>query len=109
VVGTGASAGPAQVAGGLVLDTGLVVAGKRIKGRLFISPLGNTQANAVIVPAGTITALTAMGTALIGATPPLTNPMVIWTRPKLGAVGSERTVLTAVGAAKYFSIRSRRD
>jgi len=111
VTGTGvSSAAPVEVAGGLVLDTGTVVNGRRLRGRLFISPLAQAAQQGVTPPAGTITAINAMGVALIGATPPFaTAPCVVWRRPTTSTAGLTRNVISATIAGKWFVLRSRRD
>lgn len=111
VTGTAATAlGPAEVAAGLVLDTGTVINGRRLKGRNFLNPLIATQTSALTPPTSLVTAVNAFGVALITATPPAaTAPHVVWRRPKLGNAGVIRPTLTAVISPKWFVLRSRRD
>jgi hypothetical protein len=58
-------------------------------------------------PAGLGANLDAMGTAIIGVSPPLTNPLVVWHRPVAHAGGADFPVASAVHSTKYFTLRSR--
>lgn len=111
VTGTSANVtGAAEVAAGLVLDTGLVVDGRRLKGRAFLSPLQGPILATVLPPAGLVTAVNAFGVAVATATPPAaTAPLVVWRRPTPSVAGLIRPVLTASCAPKWFALRSRRD
>lgn len=113
VTSTGANVGAPQVAGGLILNTGLVVSGRRLRGRLFISPLSQASEVGNTPPAGLSANLDAMGVALLTVSPPAANPLCIWHRPHknpAGGVfpdGSESAALSAQHAIKYFTLRSR--
>ena len=118
VPGTAATGvGPAQLAAGLVLSTSQIVHGRRVKGRLFLSPLaaGNTQS--VLPPVGVNTAINAFGVALLTASPSTAaQPLLVWSRPvPVGTpsvpvrLGVSAIALSSQVAPKWFSIRSRRD
>ena len=111
VVGTvGTASGPSEVAAGLVLETGVIVSGRRLRGRQFLSPIANSQMIGTTPTGGIVTNTNAFGVALIGATPPLaTAPAVVWSRPTATRVGSSFPVVSATCAAKWFVLRSRRD
>jgi Zn-dependent protease len=111
VTGTAAGAGaPNEVAAGLVYDTGVILGSRRLRGRSFLSPLSHTAVAGTIPPAGTVTNVNAMGVALITATPPAAvAPHVVWHRPKPGDPGQIFPTKSALCAAKFFVIRSRRD
>lgn len=100
---------PPQVALGIVWDTATILGGRRLKGRTFIAPLSTSIVNQLLPPASANTQLNAYRDALIGATPPLANPAVVWHRPVNGAGGGAFTILTGSPGTKWFSIRSRRD
>lgn len=108
--------GPAEVAAGLILDTGVITDGRRLRGRYFMTPLPGSLTSSLLPPAGLVTNLNAFGVALIGSTPPMaTAPLVVWRRPKKDAsgtiirLGSSAPVLSATAAPKYWTLRSRRD
>ena len=67
VIGTAATAfvGPAQVMGPLILDTGFIVDGRRLRGRQNLGPVAATQTNFDVPPTGLKTAINAFGVALI--------------------------------------------
>jgi hypothetical protein len=118
VVGTGAT-GPAvaQVAAGLILNTNTIVHGRRLRGRLFISPLTASFTNTLTPAVPIQTAVNAMGVALLTAAPlAAAQPLVVWSRPVLhttptvpARLGSSAVATSSGTASKFFSIRSRRD
>lgn len=115
VTGTAAvPIGPPQVMAGLVLSTSTVVDGRRLRGRLYIGPLANTTTVSVAPAGGLLTAVQAMGTALITVAPPAaTAPIMVWHRPLKNSsgvvtrLGSSSEVLAANVAPKWFTLRSR--
>lgn len=109
VIGTGsATAMPAQVAAGLVLATPDIVNNRRVRGRLYLSPLTLAAMTGGTPPAGTITAVNAFGVALISASPPITPaPPVVWARPAPGRPGTSHRITAATCATKWFTLRSR--
>lgn len=116
VTGTGVGVvGPPQVAGGLELFTNDVADRRRIKGRLFISPLVSAQTVSVVPSAGLNSAVDAMGVALVTVSPPATPPLCVWHRPKftttlphtLIRAGSQFNVMSSGHATKFFTLRSR--
>jgi len=109
VTSTGANVGATQVAGGLVFSTGGIVNNRRVRGRLFISPLSQASMAGVTPPAGLGANLDAMGVALLTVSPPAANPLVIWHRPSSPTAtdGSSHPALGSIHATKYFTLRSR--
>jgi len=91
-------------------STATFVAGKRIRGRTFLVPLGRGayDADGSLAPA----ALTTLRNAANGlATPlvPLIGRLIVWHRPKVGAPGSYGVVTTYSVKDKSAVLRSRRD
>jgi hypothetical protein len=114
VTGTGASgAAPVEVAAGLVLGTGAVVGGRRLAGRLFVSPLSQLAQTALTPAGGTATTINAFGVALITVSPgTAVAPLHVWHRPKPpgSLTGDSKLVTTAAcNINKWFVLRSRRD
>lgn len=116
VTGTGAGVtGPPQVAGGLELFTADVADNRRIRGRLFVSPLRAGETATISPSAGLNSGLDAMGVALVTVSPPATPPLVIWHRPvfdpapphAVTRTGSQFNVLSSGHATKFFTLRSR--
>lgn len=109
VTSTGSGIAAPQVQGGVVLDTSIVVNGRRLRGHMFLGPLSTSSVSGATPPAGLNSNLDAFGVALIGASPPLSNPLVVWHRPSAPGVpdGSDSPVLSAQHATKYFTLRSR--
>lgn len=107
--------GPPQVMAGLSLATGVVVDGKRLRGRINLGPLHTSFTQSLTPPAGVITAVNAFGVALLTAAPPAASaPLMVWHRPKkdpvTGAIvrlGSSSEALSSQTAQKWFTLRSR--
>lgn len=110
----GASPGPSEVAAVLTWDTGSVIAGKRVRGRTFVSPLQGGYTQTVGTNSSVITGLNAVGVAMIGVTPPLSLPLQVWSRPvpagKPGGPrnGSVATVNVSYTGSVWAVLRSRR-
>jgi len=117
VVGTAATAqGPGFTMAGLTLATNAVADGRRLRGRLFIGPLPTGFTASVNPPAAVLTAVQAMGVALVTVSPPAaTAPLMVWHRPLKNAsgtitrLGSSSEVFSSSPAVKFFVLRSRRD
>lgn len=117
VTGTGVgNTGPAQVSAGLVLLTSTIIRGRRLRGRINVSPLVSAQTGTVLPSAALNAALVSFGTALLTASPPATPPLVVWSRPvrdpvthAITTLGSQFVANGSTPAAKFFSLRSRRD
>jgi hypothetical protein len=109
VTSTGTGVGAPQVMGGLVLDTLAVINGRRLRGHLNLGPLSSASVSGATPPASLNTNLDAFGVALIGASPPLSNPLVVWHRPSSPGAsdGSDHDCLATQHASKYFTLRSR--
>jgi len=100
---------PLATAACLTYSTGTFIAGRRVRGRAFISPLTAFTAEANGTPASDlIVAMQAMGTALMGVA--ATSPLVVWHRPKEGGTpGSTALVLSTSVKDSFAVLRSRRD
>ena len=105
----GANSAPIVAAAVLRLTTALFIAGRRLRGRAFLSPLSADKVEAD----GTMTVVgrsygDAFGTALLAS---LTSGQawVVWHRPKAGSGGVASAVVTAVTNDKIGELRSRRD
>jgi hypothetical protein len=117
VVGTAATAqGPGATQAGLILNTSTVADRRRLRGRLFVGPLPTGFTASVTPPAAVLTAIQAMGTALVTVSPPAAvAPLKVWHRPIIAStgdvvrLGSSAFVTSSSPAAKYFVLRSRRD
>jgi hypothetical protein len=109
----GVNLGAPQVAGGIVWDTTVIVANRRLRGRTFVSPLfgGAVGAGAPVAPLPAN--LAAYSTALLTASPPATAPAAVWSRPiaagKPGGprAGSSFPILVGTAASKWYTLRSR--
>lgn len=108
---TGTAAGtalPLQTQGLLRLATSTVVAGRRLRGRLFIPAPeeGDNDANGV-PDSGYITTITAAGSTLLAAGATASDP-VVWHRPGPAGAGTDAPI-TGVSCAPTWSVlRSRR-
>lgn len=105
----GANSAPIVAAGVLRLSTALFLAGRRLRGRAFLSPLASDKVDTD----GTMTTAArgygdAFGPALMSA---LTSGQawVVWHRPKAGTGGVASAVVTATLNDKIGELRSRRD
>lgn len=104
----GATFGP--LASGLCMNlrTLSFIAGRRVQGRAFLSPvavLGDPDGT----PQATFIAATdSIGAALIGGASPALE-LVVWHRPKLGAGGQACTVFGTLTRDSFSVLRSRRD
>jgi len=120
VIGTAAGTfGPTQVMAGLVLDTGVVLDGHRVRGRAFLGPISTAFTIFASPPAAILTNMAATGVALTTVSPPsAVTPIGVWHRPvfnktttppTLVRAGQLRTVTSSRAALKWFTLRSRRD
>lgn len=104
----GGQATSQATAGNLRLSTGTFVAGRRLRGRIFISPL----ATSAVESDGTATVqfaaagFTAANAILLNLEPG--DQWVVWHRPKLGAGGSVGPVISASLADRLAVLTSRR-
>ena len=109
VAGTGATEFYApSVAALLRLNTSVIIAGRRLKGRSFISPLTEGAVASGTVAVATITGLVGAATALTAVTPTLST-LVIWRRPVNGAGGATAPVTSITVPSKVATLRSRND
>lgn len=107
--GGGASKAPTAVAGLCQLKTDTFIAGRRVRGRQFVSPLaasvvtsdGVLSNGAQAILAGTHTAMVA---ALASG-----DTWVVWHRPKLGVGGLATPVVATSAPFKLAVLTSRRD
>lgn len=89
------------------VETGVILAGKRLRGRIFV-PGPTENVNGTGTPAGTyVSALTTAAQSLLAAGDPV---LAVWHRPPPG--GNTGLAVGAVGATgqpKWAVLRSRRD
>lgn len=110
VVGLGGeSKAPPSVAALLRLRTATFIAGRRVVGRSFFSPL----AASVVTSDGilgdvSVTGLVAAGNSVLGALS-AGDFWVVWHRPKLGVGGSIAPVVAVTVPTKLAVLTSRRD
>lgn len=104
-----AALGATFVAAGLELNTGTIVAGRRLRGRSFISPLPVAFAGLQAPNSSVLTTVQAYGVALVGASPPLALPLTVWSRPTATRLGSSAQCTSTSVAPGWFVLRSRRD
>ena len=107
--GTDTEALPLATAILLVGETGVILSGRRLRGRTFISPAGQTTNVDGVVTSATRTAIqTAANVMRTGTT---ASAPVVWHRPKLPGPlgGSVSPVTTYVVRSNYAVLRSRRD
>lgn len=77
--------GPAQVAILARLNTGVVVDGRILKGRVYLGPVGTSTAGSPIPPAVTVSSINAALATLVG-TPGGTYAVAVWHRPRPASV-----------------------
>jgi len=109
VTSTGVGELPPATAMGLRLFTAVVIGGRALQGRAFLSPLSTNAATAGVPSSTAITAANAAGAALLtGATG---STCVVWHRPSIAHTGGLAADVSSVGAdsAKLWVLRSRRD
>lgn len=110
VLGTsGASILPTSTALMLRLGTGGYVGGRKVRGRVYVSPMGLGVADNNGAPViGLSVGVAAFANAM---TFEMTNGVqwVVWHRPKLGVGGLALNVTTCTFAPKFAVLRSRRD
>lgn len=109
VAGTSPSALPAATAILLQHNTGVIVNGRRIRGRSFLSPTATAVMTSGLPSAAISTTITTAANVMItGAT---SSAPVVWSRPlPLGAGAGFATPTTAFAVGTQFAVlRSRRD
>lgn len=109
---TGASsAGYGPLASGVVMGliTPFFIAGRRLKGRVFVSPLASEFTDTDGTPKSSVgTSINAFGAAWINAGATSTFA-VVWHRPRGGAGGEAHVVTSTTYVDKFAVLRSRRD
>ncbi len=118
VTGTAATplVGPSQVMAPLILDTGVIADGRKLRGRSNLGPVAASFTNNDLPPTALATNVNAFGVALATATPPsATAPLMVWRRPKkdpsgiIVRAGLSRPCIGATAGLKWFTLNSRRD
>lgn len=118
VTGTGAGPnGAPQVMAGAVLDTGVVVDRRKLRGRVFVGPLQNGSSSSLLPAPAVLAAVNAFTLALLTAAPlSAASPCVVWQRPRLAKVGPPPVTarlgvsfiaITGPAALKWYTLRSR--
>lgn len=110
IVGTdGASQAPPAIAGLLVLKTATFIAGRRVKGRVFVSPLSAASVASDGLLTNAAQSNLAGRFAAMAAALDAGDSWVVWHRPKLG-VGGQACIITATSSPfKLAVLTSRRD
>ena len=100
---------PLSVAANGSLLTSTFIAGRRVRGRTYISPLGSTSFNSTgfITTAKAGDVVTALG--ILKGTGSPAQELVVWHRPKSGAGGSMAPVTAVACPQKPATLKSRRD
>ena len=110
VVGAGsASKAPPSVAALLRLQTATFIAGRRVRGRIFISPLAGTVVTSDGVLSNTQQAFGDAARASMVAVLDPGDTWVVWHRPKLGVGGSAAAITATSMPFKLAVLTSRRD
>lgn len=109
VTGTGGTALPFATAGLLVHNTGIIINGRRLQGRTFISPMSTTVNNAGSLGPSQVTTITNAANVMISGT--TSSYPVVWHRPKLpGPLGGLAIATLSYTTRTPFAVlRSRRD
>lgn len=109
VTGTGGGAGPIAAAVVLQLQTGVIINGRRLRGRSFISPVATGANSGGFVSAATISTTVAAGVAMLTGT--TASKPVVWHRPNpVGAANGSAFDVSAYAVGPNFGVlRSRRD
>lgn len=109
VTGTGGGQLPPANAILLTGQTGVVVNGRRLRGRTFISPVASVAMTAGLVNSGV--AATIAASANLSLTGVTASVPVVWHRPKLpGPLGGSVSPVTTYTVGSQFAVlRSRRD
>jgi hypothetical protein len=105
----GASKAPPSAAALLKLSTATFIGGRRVRGRVFVSPLAaaGITADGVLGAAG-VTALAGIHTNMAGALAS-GDTWVVWHRPKFGAGGEAAPITATYCDSKLAVLTSRRD
>ena len=109
VLGTGGASLPLAAAMLLTAETGLILNGRRFRGRTFVSPVSTAVNVGGLTTSGSRTTMTtAANNMLIGAT---SSVPVVWHRPKLPGPlgGSASPVITYSVGSNFAILKSRRD
>lgn len=109
-VGTGGAAyAPIAAAVLMRLSTNTFLNGRRVRGRVFFSPVTSVLMDADGSPSsGALTAVTGGGAAMLSGMA-ANDYWVVWHRPKTGSDGSTAVVAAVTCPDKYSILRSRRD
>jgi hypothetical protein len=118
IVGTGVGGyGPTQVMGGLIMDTGFVVGGRKLRSRSNFGPVIASQTSSPVPLAALQNNIAAVGVALVTVSPPaVATPLVAWSRPRKARTlptplparpGTSVAILSSRAATKWFTLRSR--
>ena len=105
----GTTFGAATTAVPVVWGTSVVLAGRRLVGRTFLSPVSATFLGNLIPPPAAGTQALLFANSMIGTVGTTPNPLMVWHRPKLGGGGVSAVATTATSPQKWFVLRSRRD
>ena len=97
-----------SVAALLRLNTSVIILGRRLKGRSYISPLTEGAIASGTIAVATITGIVGAATNLTAVTPTL-SALQVWRRPVNGAGGTVAPVTSITIPSKVATLRSRND
>jgi len=107
--GAGEGKAPTAVAALMRLSTNAFIAGRRLRGRIFISPLGAARVTSDgLLGDVPVAAISGFAVAL-NATLDAGDTWVVWHRPVGGAGGSAAPIVASAGTTKLAVLTSRRD
>jgi hypothetical protein len=107
--GSSAGWGALAVGGCVTWLTDTFLAGRRLKGRTFVSPTASEFVDTDGTPKSSmVTALNSMAAAWVGALG-VTSAPVVWHRPVGGSGGANSPITAASVKDKFAVLRSRRD
>ena len=105
--GTVSASGAAAYAAGcgtwVVWQTGVVIGGRRLKGKTFLAPLMNSAYTNGVIVAGNVTTMQTAANNLVTAA-----QTIVWHRPKAGAGGSTSNPSAAAVQNRVTSLKTRR-
>lgn len=109
VVGTAAGDPlPMQTQGLVRLQTSTVIAGRRVRGRLFVPGPPEAENTSAGVPSGSYTTALANAGAALLAAGSTASAAVIWHRPTAGAGGASPVITGVSGSPTWSVLKSRR-
>jgi phage FluMu protein gp41 len=110
VTGNGGTSLTSPALAGLVrLRTNGFIAGRRVQGKIFVSPMASNsvEASGLMVEARRV--IFEEGMETLKSQTSLSGYPVVWSRPRVGLAGSMHAITSSSAAAKIAVLKSRRD